>query len=220
VARLAHRRVDFDLVAAAEPLRAGFEAKGWRASRLLWMRHETAPAPGPNVPVEEVPYDVVHELRVAWHREEFPDQDPGSYHAQAREVALRRDVTVLAVREAGLPVAFAQLERDGAAAEITQVSVRLGASDSPHPDLLAVSPRAQVQPATNAIACPGARKDRVTARSSGVSPRVAYRPLLLFVRSGSAARARTPAGSRASGGFWAGHGPPVGSRRVLRRTAR
>jgi GNAT superfamily N-acetyltransferase len=123
LAGLAHRRVDFDLVAAAEPLRAGFEAKGWRASRLLWMRHETAPPPGPDVPVEEVPYDVVHELRVAWHREEAPDQDPGSYHAQAREVALRRDVKVLAVREGDLPVAFAQLERDGAAAEITQVYV-------------------------------------------------------------------------------------------------
>jgi hypothetical protein len=28
LAGLAHRRVDFDLVAAAEPLRAGFEATG------------------------------------------------------------------------------------------------------------------------------------------------------------------------------------------------
>ena len=124
LAGLAHRRVDFDLVAAAEPLRPGFEAKGWRASRLLWMRHETAPAPGPEVFVEEVPYDVVHELRVAWHREHFPDQDASSYHAQAREVALRREVRVLAVREGGVPVAFAQLERDGAAAEITQVYVQ------------------------------------------------------------------------------------------------
>ena len=75
------------------------------------------------MPVEEVPYDAVHELRVAWHREDFPDQDPSAYHAQAREVALRRDVQVLAVRERGAPVAFAQLERDGAAAEITQVYV-------------------------------------------------------------------------------------------------
>jgi GNAT superfamily N-acetyltransferase len=123
LAGLAHRRVDFDLVDAAEPLRAGFEAKGWRALRLLWMRHESPAPPGPDIPVEDVPYDAVHELRVAWHREDFPDQDPSSYHAQAREVALRRDVQVLAVRERGAPVAFAQLDRDGAAAEITQVYV-------------------------------------------------------------------------------------------------
>ena len=123
LAGLAHRRVDFDLVDAAEPLRAGFEAKGWRALRLLWMRHESPAPPGPDVPVEEVPYDAVHDLRVAWHREDFPDQDPSCYHAQAREVALRRDVQVLAVRERGTPVAFAQLERDAAAAEITQVYV-------------------------------------------------------------------------------------------------
>jgi len=48
------------------------------------MHHETAPPPGRVGPVEEVPYDVVHELRVAWHQEVFPDQDPGSYHAQGR----------------------------------------------------------------------------------------------------------------------------------------
>src|SRR5437763_7055629 len=36
---LAHRRVDFEVIDAAEPLRAGFEAQGWRALRLLWMRH-------------------------------------------------------------------------------------------------------------------------------------------------------------------------------------
>jgi GNAT superfamily N-acetyltransferase len=123
LAGLAHRRVDFDLVAAAEPLRTGFEAKGWKAMRVLWMRHETPPPPGPDVSVEELPYDAVDDLRVAWHREDFPDQDAGEYHSQAREVAQRRDVQVLAVREAGSPVAFAQLERDVTAAEVTQVYV-------------------------------------------------------------------------------------------------
>jgi ribosomal protein S18 acetylase RimI-like enzyme len=123
LAGLAHRRVDFDLVDAAEPLRAGFEAAGWRALRLLWMRREAKPPPGPEIAVEEVPYDAVHDLRVIWHREDFPDQDPDSYDHQSREVALRRGAQVLAVREGGAPVAFAQLERDGAAAEITQVYV-------------------------------------------------------------------------------------------------
>jgi ribosomal protein S18 acetylase RimI-like enzyme len=123
LAGLAHRRVDFDLVDAAEPLRAGFEAAGWRALRLLWMRREAKQPPGPEIAVEEVPYDAVHDLRVIWHREDFPDQDPDSYDHQSREVALRRGAQVLAVREGGAPVAFAQLERDGAAAEITQVYV-------------------------------------------------------------------------------------------------
>ena len=123
LAGLAHRRVDFDLVAAAEPLRAGFEAHGWKATRVVWMRHETPPPPGPDVPVEEVPYDAVDDLRVVWHFEDFPDRDPGAYHAQAREVAERRNVQVLAVRVGGAPVAFAQLERNDSVAEITQVYV-------------------------------------------------------------------------------------------------
>jgi GNAT superfamily N-acetyltransferase len=123
LAGLEHRRVDFDLATTAEPLRAGFEAMGWKAQRLLWMRHEAPPPPGPAVPVEHVPYDAVYDLRVAWHQEESPGQDPRGYHAQAREVALRRDARVLAVHEGGKPVAFAQLERQCDAAEITQVYV-------------------------------------------------------------------------------------------------
>jgi ribosomal protein S18 acetylase RimI-like enzyme len=123
LAGLAHRRVDFDLLAAAEPLRRGFEAKGWKTLRLLLMRHETAPPPGPVAAVEEVPYDAVHELRVAWHREDFPALDPGGYHAEAREVALRRGARVLAVRQGGVPVGYAQVEHEGAAAEISEVYV-------------------------------------------------------------------------------------------------
>ena len=121
LAGLAHRRMDFES-AAAEPLRAGFEAKGWHTDRLVWMRHEEPPPPGPAIQVEEVPYDAVHKLRVAWHREDFPDQGL-AYLAGAREVALRRGAQVLAVREGGVPVAFAQLERDGDSAEIAQVYV-------------------------------------------------------------------------------------------------
>jgi GNAT superfamily N-acetyltransferase len=126
LAGLAHRRIDFDLVAAAEPLRTSFEREGWKATRIVWMRHERPPPPVPDLPVEEVEYDVVRDLRVAWHGEDYPGQEDSGYHAQAREVAMRRNVKVLTVREAGRPVAFAQLERDGPAAEVTQVYV--------HPD--------------------------------------------------------------------------------------
>jgi ribosomal protein S18 acetylase RimI-like enzyme len=126
LAGLGHRRMDFDLRAAGEPLRPAFEADGWLAVRLVWMRHEQPPPPGPTIAVAEVPYDAVHHLRVAWHDQDYVDQDASAYHAQAREVAMTRDAQVLAVHEGGAPVAFAQLERVGDAAEITQVYV--------HPD--------------------------------------------------------------------------------------
>jgi GNAT superfamily N-acetyltransferase len=121
---LDHRRFDFDVIEAAEARRAGFEGAGWRTERLVWMRHESEPPTGPEIEVEEVPYDDVHALRVAWHEEDFPEADPRSYHASAREVALKRGAQVLAVRDdSGEPVAFAQLERAGGSAEITQVYV-------------------------------------------------------------------------------------------------
>jgi GNAT superfamily N-acetyltransferase len=131
LAGLDHRRFDFEVVEAGDARRAEFAAAGWKTLRLLWMRHEE-PLPvaaGSEISVEEVPYDDVHALRVAWHNEDFPAEvDPGAYHAAAREVALRRGAQVLAVRDPGNaePIAFAQLERDADAAEITQVYV--------HPD--------------------------------------------------------------------------------------
>ena len=123
LAGLAHRRIDFDRAATAEPLRAGFEGAGWKALRLVWMHHELPAPDGTDVAVAEVPYDAVHELRVAWHQEESPGLDPGDYHENAREVAMSRGARVLAILEGPEPVAFAQLERDGDGAEITQVFV-------------------------------------------------------------------------------------------------
>jgi GNAT superfamily N-acetyltransferase len=123
LAGLAHRRFDFDDAVVAAALRPGFEAIGWKTLRLMWMRHEAPPPPGPDIEVREVTYDAVHELRVAWHGEDSPGQSAGGYHEQARAVALSRDVRVLAVHEGDRPIAFAQLERDGDAAEITQVFV-------------------------------------------------------------------------------------------------
>ena len=126
LAGLEHRRVDVDHADVADALREGFLARGWKATRLVWMRHESPPPPAPQIAVQEVPYDAAHALRVAWHGEDSPGQDSSDYHAQAREVALRRHVRVLAVYEGEVPVAFAHLEHDGDAAEITQVFV--------HPD--------------------------------------------------------------------------------------
>lgn len=126
LAGLEHRRVDFEDARLAEPLRSGFAAAGWLTERLVWMFHESAPPPGPEVVVEEVPYDDVRELRVIWHHEDFPDVDPGDYLDEARGIAALLRTRVLAVQDAGRPVAFAQLEQLGDAAEIAAVFV--------HPD--------------------------------------------------------------------------------------
>jgi GNAT superfamily N-acetyltransferase len=125
LAGLPHRRIDFEPVDMAEPLRAGFAARGWESERLVWMRHETARPPGPGgIAVEEVPYDTVHALRVAWLEEDFPNLQTDTYFAEAREVALLLGAEVFAVLEAGDPVAYAQLNRVGRSAEVAQVYVR------------------------------------------------------------------------------------------------
>jgi ribosomal protein S18 acetylase RimI-like enzyme len=123
LAGLAHRRVDLEQTEWAESLRVGFKALGWQTERLVWMRHE-APAPsGPAIPVERVPYEAVNDLRVAWHGEDFPDDPIRDYLVEEREVGLLRGAEVLAVRETGTPVAFAQLASNGRSAEIEQVYV-------------------------------------------------------------------------------------------------
>jgi GNAT superfamily N-acetyltransferase len=125
LAPLPHRRIDFEDSAVAEPLRAGFAAQGWLSERLVWMLHEQPPPPAvPDIRVEEVPYGDVHELRLAWHFEDFPTLDPSDYLAQARGVAERLGSRVFAVREQGTPVAYAQVDRIGGAAEVAQVFVR------------------------------------------------------------------------------------------------
>ncbi len=125
LAGLEHRRVDFDRIEPAEGVRGEFEAAGWKATRLVWMRHELPlPAPASTVAVEEVDYDQASELRLAWHREDFGDNhDPMPYMERAREISLAAGARVLAVREGGAPVGFAQYERDAEGAEITHAYV-------------------------------------------------------------------------------------------------
>jgi GNAT superfamily N-acetyltransferase len=118
-----HRRIDFEVPSAAEPLRAEFQARGWLTMRLLFMRMEAHPPVLEDARVREVAYDDVNDLRVAWHHEDFPDQEPGGYFAQAREVAELRGARVLALLEGGSPVAFTQFVRAHDVAEITHVYV-------------------------------------------------------------------------------------------------
>jgi ribosomal protein S18 acetylase RimI-like enzyme len=125
LAEHAHRRIDFELADVAEPLRASFAPYGYASERLVWMRHETA---RPDVPVriavEEVPYDTVRPLRVGWFAEDFPEAQLGGHLAEAREVGLLLGARVFALMDGGDPIGYAQLDRLGRSAEITQVYVR------------------------------------------------------------------------------------------------
>ncbi len=125
LAGLEHRRLDFEDIAAGESRRPELTALGWKTTKLLWMRH-TRPLPGDRteMEVEEVPYEAADELRLAWHLEEADGSEYEQFRVAAREVSMTRDVRVLTVNEGGRAIAFAQLERAGSGAEITQVYVR------------------------------------------------------------------------------------------------
>jgi GNAT superfamily N-acetyltransferase len=124
LAGLAHRRVGFEVVSAGEPIRGELEALGWKVTRLVWMLHAgPAPAAG-GLDVEQVHYDAVRHLRVAWHAEDFPGVEITAEHLnEASDLEMHRNPQVFAAFEQDRPVAFAQLERAGDTAEISSVYV-------------------------------------------------------------------------------------------------
>ena len=127
LAGLGHRRLDFDLIDAAAPLRPAFEASGWRTLRLLVMHHDEPVPPAADARVVEVPYEAVRELRTAWLAEDFPGAGgchSKSFFEQAREVSELLGTHVLAVHDQDTPVAFAQIQFIGTGAEISEVYVR------------------------------------------------------------------------------------------------
>ncbi|MEA2157727.1 MAG: hypothetical protein QOD66_107 [Solirubrobacteraceae bacterium] len=126
LAGLDHRRIDFERADSAGEMRAEFESRGWKSMCLLHMRYEGEAPADAAATVEEVPYDAVDDLRVAWHEEDFPGVDASAYFGFAREVSLARGARVLAVRAAGGSIAYAQIECAGDAAEVCAVYV--------HPD--------------------------------------------------------------------------------------
>jgi GNAT superfamily N-acetyltransferase len=123
LAGLGHRRIDVEPVEIGDSLRPDFEALGWMTHRLVWMRLQGPTPSGVGRRPEEVDFDAVAHLRAAWFGEDFPGQELGNLPAEEREVAPLLGARVLAVREAGAPVAYAQLERIGRSAEISQVYV-------------------------------------------------------------------------------------------------
>jgi ribosomal protein S18 acetylase RimI-like enzyme len=120
---LAHRRLDFEDADAGDAMAPALEAHGWRATRLVLLRHATGEAPAPGAPVEEAGWWDVRDLRAAWHQEDFPGRPCEAYLEQAHEVERRLGVRTLVTRRDGRAAGFADLEvRDGAA-EVTSVYV-------------------------------------------------------------------------------------------------
>jgi ribosomal protein S18 acetylase RimI-like enzyme len=124
LAGLAHRRMDFEDIAAADSRRGELVALGWKTTRLVWMHHDRPlPPAAAELDVSEVPYEAADELRLAWHLQEDDGSEYERFSVAAREVSEARGVRVLTVAEGGRTIAFAQLERAGGGAEITQVYV-------------------------------------------------------------------------------------------------
>ena len=98
------------------------------ASWLVWMLHEAAPPPGPEIPVEEVPYDEVHELRVVRHSRTSHRPvglpRPGSLSRRGRQPYARGS-------RKGRLVSYAQLDRLGNAAEGAGLRTRCPARRGP-----------------------------------------------------------------------------------------
>lgn len=122
-----HRCIEFSRAEHGLGLREAFRSRGWHSALEVWMRLAApGPGPAPGADVVRVPYEAVSELRRLWHGEELPGLEIGEHLADAAEVAGRRQPQVLAVRRRGRPIAYAQVEREGDAAEVTEVYV--------HPD--------------------------------------------------------------------------------------
>jgi GNAT superfamily N-acetyltransferase/ketosteroid isomerase-like protein len=126
LAGFAHRHVGFEPLEAGERVRPGLEAFGWKATRLVWMRHEKPSPPSGELRVERVPYEAAHDLRVSWMYEDFPTLDTTGFFEDARAVSMRLGVEVFAALDSGVPVAFAELQRVRDSADIASVYV--------HPD--------------------------------------------------------------------------------------
>ena len=118
-----HRKLDVEDVDEGRRLRPELEALGWRAMILVWMAFEGHMPEDPGLAVEELPYDSVNALRREWHEEDFPGDDPTSFHSQQAELDQRRGARVLAVRDDGLPVAYSVLQVRASGAEVAEVCV-------------------------------------------------------------------------------------------------
>jgi predicted GNAT family acetyltransferase len=123
LAGCAHRFADW-MIPMPDGVVGELRARGWMAIPFICMLHDGRPLPGDRGELAEVDYDVVRELRDFWFQEDFGELgSTDAFHTQAREVAELARVRVIAAREEGRPIGFAQVETHDSGSEITQVFV-------------------------------------------------------------------------------------------------
>jgi len=122
LSELEHRRVEVEDEAAGARLRSAFEAMGWVAERLAWLRR-TGPAPrvpGPaGATLRAVPFAATRSLRLAWQKESIYPDGPDVLPVEEAVAARRGARAVLA--EAPQPAGFATWSSDGETAEVELV---------------------------------------------------------------------------------------------------
>jgi ribosomal protein S18 acetylase RimI-like enzyme len=120
---LDHRQVEVENERVGARLRAGFEALGWVASRLVWMRLAGSAPAGPDF--ELVAFADTRELRLDWNRGSpwTPGEDALVRFARTEEVAADFHGTRAVLARDGSAVGFAAFAVAGEAAEIVQAYV-------------------------------------------------------------------------------------------------
>jgi GNAT superfamily N-acetyltransferase len=122
---LAHRQVEVEDEAAGARLRPRFEALGWAAERLSWLRLEGPPPPGPDL--EEVSFADTRDLRLEWGITSpwaTSEEAARRFADHEDEVARLRGSRALIARGAdGAAVGFVTFGAQGGTAEIEQVYV-------------------------------------------------------------------------------------------------
>jgi GNAT superfamily N-acetyltransferase len=118
---LAHRLVEVEDEAAGARLRPGFEALGWAAEALAWLRLEAEAPEGPEI--DEVPFPETRALRLEWAADSpwAVDMETARRFSEHedRTAELRGSRALLAPGGVG----FVIFRRDGDTAEIEQVYV-------------------------------------------------------------------------------------------------
>lgn len=104
-AGLAHRRVDVEDETLGARLREGFDAAGWRTTRLVWMVLDGPPA-APEQAVEEVAFRDIRPLRAEW-ADDFSPEEISAFAPVEEEVAARMGCRTFVVRVDGRVAAFA-----------------------------------------------------------------------------------------------------------------
>jgi GNAT superfamily N-acetyltransferase len=119
--QLAHRLVEVEDEAAGARVRPGFEALGWAAEALAWLRLDGPPPQGPEL--EEVPFPQTRPLRLEWAAQSQWAEDAEAARRfsehEDRTAELRGSRALMAPGGVG----FVNFRRDGDTGEIEQVYV-------------------------------------------------------------------------------------------------